>query len=80
MSHRSFILLIRLTELTGISVPKMYNTGTINPLQYAQQQRKRKLLWSKTNDNVKRLISYMNRENGGNSSYFRHQQVKSVQQ
>jgi hypothetical protein len=30
----------------------MYNTGTINPLQYAQQQRKRKLLWSKTNDKV----------------------------
>ncbi|CAF4347959.1 unnamed protein product, partial [Rotaria sordida] len=23
---------------------------TVNPLQYAQQQRKRKLLWSKTND------------------------------
>jgi hypothetical protein len=37
-------------ELTGISVPKMYNTGAINPLQYAQQQRKRKLLWSKSND------------------------------
>ncbi|CAF1102123.1 unnamed protein product [Rotaria sordida] len=37
-------------ELTGISVPKIYNTGTVNPLQYAQQQRKRKLLWSKTND------------------------------
>lgn len=30
----------------------MYNTGAINPLQYAQQQRKRKLLWSKTNDKV----------------------------
>lgn len=28
----------------------MYNSGAINPLQYAQQQRKRKLLWSKTND------------------------------
>jgi hypothetical protein len=37
-------------ELTGISIPKIYNTGAINPLQYAQQQRKRKLLWSKTND------------------------------
>ncbi|CAF3579236.1 unnamed protein product [Rotaria sp. Silwood1] len=37
-------------ELTGISIPKIYNTGAVNPLQYAQQQRKRKLLWSKTND------------------------------
>jgi hypothetical protein len=37
-------------ELTGISIPKVYNTGAINPLQYAQQQRKRKLLWSKPND------------------------------
>lgn len=37
-------------ELTNITIPKMYNTGSINPLQYAQQQRKRKLLWSKTND------------------------------
>ncbi|CAF3712360.1 unnamed protein product [Rotaria socialis] len=37
-------------ELSGISIPKIYNTGAINPLQYAQQQRKRKLLWSKTND------------------------------
>ncbi|CAF1039318.1 unnamed protein product [Adineta steineri] len=35
-------------ELSGISIPKTHSTG--NPLQYAQQQRKRKLLWSKTND------------------------------
>ncbi|CAF1580237.1 unnamed protein product [Adineta ricciae] len=37
-------------ELSGISVPKIYNNGAVNPLQYAQQQRKRKLLWSKSND------------------------------
>lgn len=30
----------------------MYNAGAMNPLQYAQQQRKKKLLWSKTNDKV----------------------------
>ena len=35
----------------------MYNTGAINPLQYAQQQRKRKLLWSKTNDKVAILFT-----------------------
>ncbi|UJR09514.1 hypothetical protein I4U23_013752 [Adineta vaga] len=39
-------------ELSGITIPKIYNTGAVNPLQYAQQQRKRKLLWSKTNDNT----------------------------
>jgi len=42
----------RIVELTGIQIPNFYNAGAVNPLQYAEQQRKRKLLWSKTNENT----------------------------
>jgi len=54
----------------------MYNTGAINPLQYAQQQRKRKLLWSKTNDKVrnKKILFVLN------DLFFRLRQVKLEQQ
>ncbi len=38
-------------ELTGIKIPTFYNIGSVNPLVYAEQQRKRKLLWSKSKDN-----------------------------
>ncbi|XP_076367274.1 uncharacterized protein LOC143255457 [Tachypleus tridentatus] len=31
--------------LTGISLPKYYNPAAVNPLKYAEQQQKRKLLW-----------------------------------
>lgn len=37
--------------MTGIKVPTFYSTTAINPLVYAEQQRKRKLLWSKAKDN-----------------------------
>lgn len=38
-------------ELTGVEVPKFYNPTAINPLKFAEQQQKRKLLWSKAGDN-----------------------------
>lgn len=34
-------------ELTGVEVPKYYNPAAVNPLKYAEQVQKRKLLWSK---------------------------------
>lgn len=34
-------------ELTGVAVPKYYNPAAVNPLKYAEQMQKRKLLWSK---------------------------------
>ncbi|KAL3856583.1 hypothetical protein ACJMK2_011318 [Sinanodonta woodiana] len=37
-------------EMTGIAVPKYYNPAAVNPLKYAEQVQKRKLLWSKTKD------------------------------
>jgi len=41
--------------MTGIKVPSFYSTTAINPLAYAEQQRKRKLLWSKAKDNEKEV-------------------------
>ncbi|XP_074640247.1 uncharacterized protein LOC141898304 [Tubulanus polymorphus] len=37
-------------ELTGVSVPKYYNPAAVNPLKYAEQIQKRKLLWSKAKE------------------------------
>ncbi|XP_013413190.1 arginine/serine-rich coiled-coil protein 2-like [Lingula anatina] len=37
-------------ELTGVQVPKYYNIGAVNPLKYAEQVQKRKLLWSKAKE------------------------------
>ena len=34
-------------QITGIAVPKYYNPAAVNPLKYAEQIQKRKLLWSK---------------------------------
>ncbi|ESO91622.1 hypothetical protein LOTGIDRAFT_233404 [Lottia gigantea] len=34
-------------EMTGVAVPKYYNPAAVNPLKYAEQVQKRKLLWSK---------------------------------
>lgn len=31
--------------LTGIALPKYYNPAAVNPLKYAEQVQKRKLLW-----------------------------------
>ncbi|XP_059138612.1 arginine/serine-rich coiled-coil protein 2-like isoform X2 [Physella acuta] len=38
------------TEKTGIEIPKYYNPAAINPVKYAEQVQKRKLLWSKNKE------------------------------
>ncbi|KAK0060571.1 arginine/serine-rich coiled-coil protein 2-like isoform X1 [Biomphalaria pfeifferi] len=38
------------TEKTGVEIPKYYNPAAINPVKYAEQVQKRKLLWSKTKE------------------------------
>ena len=45
-------------ELTGVAVPKYYNPAAVNPLKYAEQVQKRKLLWSKSN--VKKEVNSHN--------------------
>jgi hypothetical protein len=35
-------------EATGVKIPTFYNPNVVNPLVYAEQERKRKLLWSKS--------------------------------
>lgn len=37
-------------EITGVEVPKYYNPAAVNPLKYAEQVQKRKLLWSKAKE------------------------------
>ena len=39
-------------QLTGVSLPAFYNPGVVNPIKYAQQIQKRKLLWG---NKVRRL-------------------------
>ena len=36
--------------MTGVAVPKYYNPAAVNPLKYAEQVQKRKLLWSKAKE------------------------------
>lgn len=40
-------------EITGVAVPKYYNPAAVNPLKYAEQVQKRKLLWSKNKQDDK---------------------------
>ena len=44
-------------ELTGVSVPKYYNPAAVNPLKYAEQVQKRKLLWSKAKEKKETPVS-----------------------
>ena len=39
---------------TGISMPKYYNPLTVNPVQIAEQTRKRKLLWAGKKEEVRK--------------------------
>ena len=46
--------------MTGIAVPKYYNPAAVNPLKYAEQVQKRKLLWSKAKDHKEVTICIYN--------------------
>lgn len=37
----------KVKEITGVELPKYYNPTAINPLKYAEQIKKRQMLWSK---------------------------------
>jgi arginine/serine-rich coiled-coil protein 2 len=52
--------MLKTEELTGVKVPSFYNTTAINPLVYAEQQKKRKLLWSKAKDNENVNFLFLN--------------------
>ena len=45
--------------MTGVEVPKYYNPAAVNPLKYAEQVQKRKLLWSKKTDEKEKNVSSM---------------------
>lgn len=50
MMHTLAAMHAKAQELTGVAIPKYYNPAAVNPLKYAEQMQKRKLLWSKTKD------------------------------
>ena len=50
LSRVSVVVSLQAQELTGIALPKYYNPGAVNPLKYAEQIQKRKLLWSKAKE------------------------------
>ncbi len=49
----------KVKEITGVELPKYYNPTAINPLKYAEQIKKRKMLWGpkKTNDSDESLVN-----------------------
>ena len=38
---------------TGIAVPSYYNPSSVNPMKFAEQEKKRKMLWQGKKDGVK---------------------------
>ncbi len=59
--HINTLLLMReqIKAKTGVEFPKYYNVGAINPIKYAEQEQKRKLLWSRdeTKKSEKQVIN-----------------------
>jgi len=53
--------MLQAQQLTGVAVPSYYNPAAVNPLKYAEQLKKRKMLWSKpgkdTQDKEKEVVS-----------------------
>lgn len=47
LSQTMAVMHAKVQELTGVAVPKYYNPSSVNPLKYAEQLKKRKLLWGK---------------------------------
>ena len=39
--------ILQAQQMTGVAVPSYYNPAAVNPLKYAEQLKKRKMLWSK---------------------------------
>lgn len=48
LAHTMAAIHQKAQEMTGVAVPSYYNPAAVNPLKYAEQLKKRKLLWSKT--------------------------------
>lgn len=45
---------------TGIAVPSYYNPSAVNPMKFAEQEKKRKMLWQGKKDGVRprKLLLY----------------------
>lgn len=43
---------------TGISVPSYYNPAAVNPMRFAEQEKKRKMLWQGKKEGVSNITHY----------------------
>ena len=50
VAERAAIIQKEVEQTTGIQMPKYYNPSALNPVKYAEQMQKRKLLWSKAKE------------------------------
>lgn len=44
---------------TGIAVPSYYNPSSVNPMKFAEQEKKRKKLWQGKKDGVRNFLQYV---------------------
>ena len=60
IQHKNSLEIMRqqIREKTGISVPEYYNPGAINPIKFAEQEKKRKLLWSREDNKPEVCLSF----------------------
>lgn len=42
---------------TGIAVPSYYNPSAVNPMKFAEQEKKRKLLWQGKKEGVRKRVA-----------------------
>lgn len=43
---------------TGIAVPSYYNPAAVNPMKFAEQEKKRKMLWQGKKEGVMFYLAY----------------------
>ena len=53
VQHKNSLEIMRqqIRDKTGITVPEYYNPGVVNPMKFAEQEKKRKMLWSRDDSN-----------------------------
>jgi len=68
--------------LTGVKVPEYYNMAAVNPLKYAEQIKKRKMLWSKTKDNKEADKQWMStvfqQDSGGDNQTSKFRKLMGI--
>lgn len=56
---------------TGIAVPSYYNPSAVNPMKFAEQEKKRKLLWQGKKEGVSKRVRKRVKSQFRNMSLFK---------